>query len=94
MEGENMTNFAHATDSYLNTELGERAFSRLDESDDRQFYAIDRFVSHLDEVALGTVEKILDTLIIEEDPVILDLMASWDSHIPTGCAPHGSWAWV
>jgi hypothetical protein len=82
MEEKNMTNYANATDLYLNTMLGERAFSRLDESDDRHFYAIDRFVSHLDEVALATVEKILDTLIVEEDPVILDLMASWDSHMP------------
>jgi SAM-dependent methyltransferase len=62
--------------------LGDRAFSRLDESDDQVFYATDRFVSHLDRVALETVETIIDTLIVEEDPLILDLMASWDSHIP------------
>jgi SAM-dependent methyltransferase len=58
------------------------AFSRLDESDDGQFYATDRFVSHLDSLALGTVEKLIGELIVEENPVILDLMAGWDSHIP------------
>jgi SAM-dependent methyltransferase len=77
-----MTQQAVATYSSLDYMVGEKAFSRLDESDDRIFYATDRFVSHLDEVALETVEKVIGTLLVEEDPVILDLMASWDSHIP------------
>ena len=77
-----MTHHAPATDSFLDWGIGEKAFSRLDEADDRLFYARDRFVSHLDQVALETVEKIIDTLVVEEAPVILDLMASWDSHIP------------
>ena len=58
------------------------AFSRKDESDDSQFYALDRFVEHLDAVALDTVEKLIDTLVVEKRPAILDLMAGWDSHIP------------
>ncbi|MFC1824324.1 class I SAM-dependent methyltransferase [Thermodesulfobacteriota bacterium] len=58
------------------------AFSRLDDSDDRQFYSMDRFVNHLDSVALKTVEKLIGELIVEEHPRILDLMAGWDSHIP------------
>jgi hypothetical protein len=37
----------------------EDAFSRLDESDDGVFYAMDRFVSHLDSVALATVERVV-----------------------------------
>ena len=77
-----MTNHVPANASLLDSVDGVRAFSRLDESDDRLFYARDRFVSHLDQVALETVEKIIDTLVVEEDPVVLDLMASWDSHIP------------
>jgi SAM-dependent methyltransferase len=60
----------------------EDAFSRLDESNDKVFYAADRFVQHLDDVALKTVEKLIGDLIVEENPVILDLMAGWDSHIP------------
>jgi SAM-dependent methyltransferase len=58
------------------------AFSRLDESDDSEFYSRDRFVSHLDSLALATVERLIGTLVIEDHPAILDLMASWDSHIP------------
>ncbi|MFP3869359.1 MAG: methyltransferase domain-containing protein [Syntrophobacteria bacterium] len=63
------------------------AFSRLDETDDRVFYARDRFVQHLDWLALSTVEKLVGELIVGESPVILDLMAGWDSHIPPGLAP-------
>jgi SAM-dependent methyltransferase len=62
--------------------LGEDSFSRLDESDDSIFYATDRFVQHLDSLALSTVEKLIQDLVIEESPAILDLMAGWDSHIP------------
>jgi SAM-dependent methyltransferase len=57
------------------------AFSRDDDSDDCLFYAQDRFVSHLDSQALSTVEKLIEALVIETRPVILDLMASWDSHL-------------
>lgn len=67
--------------------LPEDAFSRRDESDDALFYARDRFVSHIDSLALSTVEKIIGTLIPEKNPVILDLMASWDSHIPETLHP-------
>jgi SAM-dependent methyltransferase len=63
------------------------AFSRLDESDDGVFYATDRFVSHLDAVALDTVERVVGELVTEERPVILDLMAGWDSHIPARLSP-------
>ena len=58
------------------------AFTRLDEGDDREFYATDRFVSHLDQTALLTIEQIIDQLVVEEQPAVLDLMASWDSHLP------------
>ena len=62
------------------------AFSRLDESDDSLFYEQDRFVSHLDALALKTVEGLIESLITESAPVILDLMAGWDSHIPQSLA--------
>jgi SAM-dependent methyltransferase len=58
------------------------AFSRQDESGDAIFYARDRFVSHLDGIALATVERIIGSLIVEERPHVLDLMAGWDSHVP------------
>jgi SAM-dependent methyltransferase len=68
--------------SYLSPLFSNDAFSRLDESDDTIFYSTDRFVSHIDSQALETVEYLIGQLIVEEEPVILDLMAGWDSHIP------------
>jgi SAM-dependent methyltransferase len=62
--------------------FSDDAFSRLDEDDDAEFYATDRFVSHLDSTALDTVTDLVERLLTEEQPVILDLMASWDSHLP------------
>ena len=67
--------------------FGKDAFARLDESDDELFYTRDRFVQHLDATALATVEDLIGQLIVEERPAILDLMASWDSHIPPGINP-------
>ena len=66
---------------------GSDAFSREDEGDDRHFYAQDRFVSHLDSRALGAVEAIIGTLIVEARPRVLDLMAGWDSHLPETLEP-------
>ena len=63
------------------------AFSRLDEDDDTIFYQKDRFVNHLDEAALQTVEHIIGSLVNEAEPVILDLMAGWNSHIPDSIKP-------
>ena len=62
-------------------------FSRNDESEDSIFYSTDRMVSHLDGAALSTVQTIVGQLIIEKNPVVLDLMASWDSHIPESLTP-------
>jgi SAM-dependent methyltransferase len=58
------------------------SFRRDDETPDRIFYRKARLVEHLDKRALRTVEHVIGTLIIEPRPRILDLMASWDSHIP------------
>jgi SAM-dependent methyltransferase len=58
------------------------AFRRLDESPDPDFYATDRLVNHLDSTALDTIERLIGALVTEPEPVLLDLMASWDSHLP------------
>jgi hypothetical protein len=63
------------------------AFSRRDDGDDARFYSKDRFVSHLDALALETIERLIGTLVVEERPVILDLMAGWESHIPGTLEP-------
>jgi len=67
--------------------FGPQDFCRQDETDDKLFYAKPRLVSHLDRTALATVERLIGGLVIEERPVILDLMASWDSHLPPALAP-------
>ncbi|MBT8398638.1 MAG: class I SAM-dependent methyltransferase [Gemmatimonadetes bacterium] len=59
------------------------AFRREDESADASFYQQPRLVSHLDRTALNTVERLVAGLIVEDDPVVLDLMASVDSHLPS-----------
>lgn len=73
--------------TYMSPLDADDAFSRQDETDDEIFYSKDRFVSHLDDFALNTVESIISQLIVEEHPVILDLMAGWDSHIPEDVKP-------
>jgi SAM-dependent methyltransferase len=60
----------------------QEAFARVDETDDAAFYARDRLVCHVDTLALATIEELIGRLVVDRDPVILDLMASWDSHIP------------
>jgi SAM-dependent methyltransferase len=65
----------------------DRAFSREDESEDGLFYARERLVSHLDRLAARTIEQIVEALVLEERAEMLDLMASWDSHIPSSLEP-------
>ncbi|MFO8175915.1 MAG: class I SAM-dependent methyltransferase [Longimicrobiales bacterium] len=65
----------------------EDAFVRADEAPDANFYSAERMVEHLDATALKTVESLVESLVTEEAPVILDLMASWDSHIPESLSP-------
>jgi len=59
------------------------SFSRIDESDDALFYSKERLVPHLDSLARETIVDLIDKLVVENNPRILDLMASWDSHIPS-----------
>jgi SAM-dependent methyltransferase len=73
--------------SHLSPIFLDGAFQRLDDSDDSEFYKLDRFVNHLDKLALSTVETIIGTLVVEKNPVILDLMAGWNSHIPDSINP-------
>ena len=84
----------HETQGFFKTKMDKYhslfsadSFFRLDNGDDSLFYKKDRFVSHLDSVALATVKKVIAELIVEDHPVILDLMASWDSHIPNVLQP-------
>jgi len=78
---------AQATGKMESLLAGLDGFCRKDESDDLGFYSVDRFVSHLDTRALSTVQGLVGTLVVEPAPVILDLMASWDSHLPEDLRP-------
>lgn len=62
-------------------ELPIAAFARIDEDDDRQFYAPPRLVTHIDEAAVAALTQFYaETL--PADGNLLDLMSSWVSHLP------------
>ena len=75
------------TETVILQHLPPGAFARADESDDSEFYSRNRFVEHLDSQALATVEMLIGHLAGEDEPAILDLMASWDSHLPADIRP-------
>ena len=63
------------------------AFARIDETDDAEFYAFPRRVVHIDEgaiAALGTLYRD----IVPGRGLVLDLMASWRSHLPPSFDGH------
>ncbi|HLH75779.1 MAG TPA: hypothetical protein VKV28_03130 [Candidatus Binataceae bacterium] len=67
-------------------ELSQEAFERLDEQDDRLFYAFPRFTVHIDSRAIRIAGEIFARYL----PVggrLLDLMSSWRSHLPDTLTP-------
>jgi SAM-dependent methyltransferase len=75
------------TTAFVKNSLGEDAFSRLDETEDSLFYSKDRFVNHLDSTALSKVKALIEMLVKKTHPILLDLMAGWDSHLPDDLEP-------
>jgi SAM-dependent methyltransferase len=67
--------------------LSETDFSRLDGRDDALFYEEPRLVQHLDRRARQTVSELIANLVHDDAPRVLDLMASWDSHLPASLRP-------
>ena len=57
------------------------AFDRMDDSPDETFYAIARFVTHLDPGAIRIVTDLYRKY-LPSGGEILDLMSSWVSHLP------------
>ncbi len=53
-------------------------FARADESADERFYALDRFVTHIDDDAIAAVGALYRELGLDGD--VLDLCSSWISH--------------
>lgn len=58
-------------------------FARADESPDRLFYEKPRMVQHLDDTALDMVRQLYGRF-VKDGMRVLDVMGSWDSHLPTG----------
>lgn len=57
------------------------AFAKQDGSDDADFYAAPRFVTHIDDGAIAALTSFYRRA-LTEGAVILDLMSSWISHLP------------
>ncbi len=55
--------------------------TKLDDSDDSQFYSLPRFVTHVDE---GFIQQLTDLYRdrLQPNTRILDMMSSWVSHLP------------
>ena len=61
------------------------AFDRLDEDDDALFYSFPRRVVHIDDGAIAALGRLYAELLPRQGRV-LDLMASWRSHLPPSFA--------
>mmetsp|Transcript_46228 Transcript_46228/g.88229 ORF Transcript_46228/g.88229 Transcript_46228/m.88229 type:complete len:306 (+) Transcript_46228:127-1044(+) len=59
-----------------------RDFSRMDESNDKAFYAQPRFNYHIDDGAISAIQQYLAHELKPTDTV-LDVCSSWISHLPT-----------
>ena len=60
-------------------------FSRGDETDDSDFYAFDRLVTHIDDGAIAAVGELYNDLGLcgASSGPVLDICSSWISHFPT-----------
>ena len=67
------------------TEFPAGFFARGDESDDAEFYAFDRFVTHIDDAAIAGVGELYDELGLTgtASGPVLDICSSWISHFLT-----------
>jgi SAM-dependent methyltransferase len=61
--------------------LSPDLFRRLDESPDSEFYAVPRFVTHIDDATIAALTALYREY-IPSHARILDLMSSWVSHLP------------
>jgi len=66
---------------HLTDFISERALERIDASPDADFYEQQRMVHHMDTIARNSISEIYAELLTSGDRV-LDLMASWESHLP------------
>ena len=57
------------------------AFARADTTEDERFYAVPRFVTHIDAGAVTAVTQLYREW-FPPGGTLLDLMSSWVSHLP------------
>jgi Methyltransferase domain len=62
-------------------ELPPQAFAKADPAPDDAFYAVPRFVTHIDDAAIAAVTGLYRQL-FPPGGTILDLMGSWVAHLP------------
>ena len=55
--------------------------TKLDNTDDRQFYSMPRFVTHVDEGFIDQLTQLYSDR-LKPNTRVLDLMSSWVSHLP------------
>jgi hypothetical protein len=65
-----------------NYEFPADAFQKWDVGDDSDFYAHPRFVTHIDNAAIAALTSFYEQ-ILPAGGVLLDLMSSWVSHLPS-----------
>lgn len=63
--------------------FGQDAFRREDSAPDARFYRDPRFVQHLDDTAIDIVASTYSRF-LQNGMQVLDLMSSWQSHLPDG----------
>jgi len=66
-------------------ELSANAFLKQDDTPDEAFYAVPRFVAHIDAPAIAAVTDLYREC-IPQNAKVLDLMSSWISHLPSEAA--------
>lgn len=67
-------------------ELPGEYFRRYDDATDELFYAMPRFVVHIDDGAIRALTTLL-AKVLPPGGVYLDLMSSWRSHLPADLKP-------
>lgn len=60
---------------------------RIDDADDELFYSQPRFVVHIDDGAIATIGEIFARSLPQRSAVLLDVMSSWRSHLPSAIQP-------
>lgn len=61
------------------------AFEKYDGTDDADFYAFPRFVTHIDDAAIAALSAFYRQA-LPAGGILLDLMSSWVSHLPADVA--------